>query len=414
MKNKCSALLILLSIYVIGFCPTCYAAETTEALSLTISSAKARFVVSEPLTLRLTLQNLGNTDLAVDSTYCNGRSWASYWHSRDGKQFTPIEMFVSTDPPRGGDISLMPGESMFHDEILTFDYASNRVTFPEPGFYFIRVLWRGKQSNILRLQATAPTTRIDKKWSEIMKNREIANAISFPESGSGLIVQRLNECANARTVFSPYAAFALGITESNKERAMALMNKADSSDSPMQSFAVFEKGKILLELGDKIKARKQFERVLRDFPDSGAASQVRLNRLAEIPVEKKPDPPNPWIAAYKELHAEYYDTRSLSADQTPWVKEMKRKETELIEKGALGQIPMNEAYRQAGEVTKAYVRKHDKPLSKSEWNRRYKIYAEQDAASQARQRAIQMKNAPENIRILKEHIAKRQQEKKPK
>ena len=58
------------------------------------------------------------------------------------------------------------------------------------------------------------------------------------------------------------------------------------------------------------------------------------------------------------------------------VKEMKRKETEILEKGMLGKMPLEEAQQQAGEVAKEYIRKHAKPLSKSEWNRRYKIYAE--------------------------------------
>jgi hypothetical protein len=154
---------------------------------------------------------------------------------------------------------------------------------------------------------------------------------------------------------------------------------------------------------------------------AGDVRTMLLNRetekIAPKPVENipQPPPPNPWIAAYKELHAEYYDTRRLSVGRAPWVKEMKRKETEILEKGMLGKMPLEEAQQQAGEVAKEYIRKHAKPLSKSEWNRRYKIYAEQEKARQARQRAEQMRDAPENARILREAIEKRRREQaKPK
>jgi hypothetical protein len=94
---------------------------------------------------------------------------------------------------------------------------------------------------------------------------------------------------------------------------------------------------------------------------------------------------------------------------------MKRKETEILEKGMLGQMPLEEAQRQAGEVAKEYICKHEKPLSKSEWKRRYKVYSQQDAAKKARQRAEQMRDAPENARILREAIEKRRREQaKPK
>ena len=153
----------------------------------------------------------------------------------------------------------------------------------------------------------------------------------------------------------------------------------------------------------------------------GAARELLLSRerddfqpKPQTPVAPPPRP-NHWDAAYTELHAEFYDTRRASVGRAPWVKEMLRKETELIEKGMLGQMPLEEAQRQAGEVAKEYIRKHEKPLSKSEWNRRYKIYAEQEKARQARQRAEQMRDAPENARILREAIEKRRREQaKPK
>ena len=153
---------------------------------------------------------------------------------------------------------------------------------------------------------------------------------------------------------------------------------------------------------------------------SGAARELLLSRESNARrVEPQMAAPKPLLdpltAAYRELEAEFYDVKSLAANRTPWAIELRRKTQEFFDLGIVGQMPGVEARRHVGELTKEYVRKHDKRLSKSEWNRRYKIYAEQQKAQQARQRAEQMRDAPENARILREAIEKRRREQaKPK
>jgi hypothetical protein len=168
------------------------------------------------------------------------------------------------------------------------------------------------------------------------------------------------------------------------------------------------------------KARRSVELGLGTRkPLSACQARAQLLSRESKDTQTKPEEssaqnvsPNPVMVVFKELEGKWYDMRGLRTNRAPWRIEMARRTTEFHERWAQGEMSQAEAWRREAELIKEYVVKHQKPLSKSEWKRRYKIYVEQDAAREARSRAIQMKNAPENSRILKEHIAKRQQEKR--
>jgi hypothetical protein len=143
-----------------------------------------------------------------------------------------------------------------------------------------------------------------------------------------------------------------------------------------------------------------------------------MERIAPKPVEDVPQsPPNPVAVIRAELAAKRYDMRAVSRNRSPWAMEMKHKMLDFHDLWAQGKMTKAEVWKREAAVLKDYVLKHDKPISRAEWNRRTEIYAKEDEAvraNKARQRALQMKNAPENERILREAIEKHRREKVPK
>jgi hypothetical protein len=147
-----------------------------------------------------------------------------------------------------------------------------------------------------------------------------------------------------------------------------------------------------------------------DFVKMMTRPPVKARHLERTTVEE-----NAMVKLTKELEGKWYDMRSVSRSRAPWARELARKTIQFHEQWAQGKMSQKEAWRREAELTKEYVLKNDKPLSKSEWHRRHKFYAERDAAQKARQRAVQMRNAPERARILREAIEKRRREQaKPK
>ncbi|MFT4587783.1 MAG: hypothetical protein ACI9VS_002504 [Candidatus Binatia bacterium] len=401
-------------------------AETSLKTSATFP---ARVVLWHVVPVTLNIQNNGDRNLLLLRQINAHRTTVRVQDVINGK--TVYEGYVEVSrsniheqierPPA----SLRPGGTLTHSFFLKSRWIDDRpagAIFEHVGGYRIQFTidvgyssGGGKllkaQTDWIELTVASPRRSEAKALATIVKMPNCAWLFEPQEmpTRNSMVVLRNWEVdlatfvrRNPTSYWTPHAHIALA----HVYRNWAYENKANAGTKAKWMAKV--KRSVELALGKK------------NPPSLGAAREALLSRDLNASQAKprgpaaEPPPPNPWIAAYEELHAEYYDTRRLSVGRSPWVKEMKRKETEILEKGMLGKMPLEEAQRQAGEVTKEYIRKHGKPLSKSEWHRRYKIYAEQQKAQQARQRALQMKNAPENARILKEAIEKHRKEKAPK
>lgn len=88
-------------------------------------------------------------------------------------------------------------------------------------------------------------------------------------------VKILSECSEDSSTYSPYAAFTLASGDGNKTNALALLAKADIGGFPLRSRALLKAARLYEELGNTQKARELYERILREFPASPAAAEVR-------------------------------------------------------------------------------------------------------------------------------------------
>ena len=258
------------------------AAFGSETVKLSIICSKQEWFVGEPLVLQLDFKNVSETNQFVETELQNGVGWAGYWISSDGTNYTEIGANVFHDPV-GRKTSITANESLYHEEILWFNSRTGRSLFTNAGDYFLRVDCRGRTSNALKIHVKNPTRDIDKNWANVFQTREVLLAGTRGGQKSDAAVKLLQECANTLSTYSPYAAYFLAQTELEKTNALALYEKADVADFPLQGRAVYEKARINLELGEKAKAKANelFQRIANDFPNSAAASEVKRKNLLE-------------------------------------------------------------------------------------------------------------------------------------
>lgn len=256
------------------------AAVGSETVELSITCLKQEWFVAEPFVLQLNFKNVSDTNQFVETELQNGIGAVNYLISTDGTNFSDIGANVFHDPV-GRTAGIAPNESLCHEETLWFNSHTGKTLFSNTGDYFFRVDCRNRTSNILKIHVNKPTGDVDKKWASVFQAREVLLAGTRGGQKSDAAAKLLQECANVSSVYSPYAVFFLAQTEPDKTNALALFEKADVADFPLQSRVAYEKARINLELGDKAKANELFQRIATDFPNSAAASEVKRKKLLE-------------------------------------------------------------------------------------------------------------------------------------
>lgn len=355
-----------------------------QDITMTAESPKQHYLLGEPVLIRVTFGNNGAKPGYV--TQDMGLEWGGlrFDLSHNQSEFVRLRPFAELDPS-GRSIEIKPGERLVHEEMLYFNTRTRASPlFTEPGRYVIRVASR-QGTNTVGIEIVQPSGSSNIRASELMRSRAVIEFVGLGRS-SERVIQDLKECITSKSDFAPYAALFLAAREGNKTIALSFLEKADAIGFPLQSRVILEKGRISLELGDKQKAQAQFKRVLAEFPDSGAASQVRSSRLLEM-VADKPAPPDPVADAVKELESEFYDLKGYwrSYQQLPWVREYSKKRLELYDRWAAGGLTEAERKQQEAALMREYVRKHAKPLDPAEWKRRYDGYAKEEEAQRAKQ-----------------------------
>jgi tetratricopeptide (TPR) repeat protein len=153
--------------------------------------------------------------------------------------------------------------------------------FSEPGQYFVRLaLLTGYHSNTIKIYVNEPKDKVDKDGLELMKQVTVLKAASLwsgqnPTDGS----EKLRRLSDGDSTYARYAAYFLARKTKDDAEALALLDKADSKGFTLQSDVVYRKGERLLKLNENQKAVDQFERIMRDFPNSAAAT--KLSRLKQ-------------------------------------------------------------------------------------------------------------------------------------
>jgi tetratricopeptide (TPR) repeat protein len=238
------------------------AAVGSEAVALSISCLKQEWLVGEPLVLQLNFKNKSQTNQFVETELQNGIGTVNYLISTDGTNFSDIGANVFHDP-LGRTAIISSNESLYHEEILWFNTHNGKTLFSNTGDYFFRVDCRNQTSNILKIHVKKPTEEADEKWANAFQAREVLLAGTPGGQKSATAVKLLTDCVNLSSAYSPYAAFFLAQSEPDKTNALALYEKADVANFPLQGRVILEKARLNLELGDKAKANELFQRIAK-------------------------------------------------------------------------------------------------------------------------------------------------------
>ncbi len=162
------------------------------ALSLAVTSARARYVIGEPVVLRCALRNLAPhpiEEYRVDNSRDHGN--VEVHVSRDGFRFSQYRMgiFPTERVSRKKQTLGASADWSFELRVLyTFERAS-RLAFEQPGEYSIKVLYplisrstprrQVVESNVVRVEVHSPTGADAVVWSVI---REL-DFVYFLQSG---------------------------------------------------------------------------------------------------------------------------------------------------------------------------------------------------------------------------------------
>ena len=248
-------------------------ADDTDNIVLTISSAKNQYLLAEPVGVRVSLSN--SSAMATSVIYVVfglGKGGGdTYQTSEDGKTFENVRALKYADfPPKR--VVLAPGGVIYHEQTLIYCGARG-LLFPRAGDYSVRVRWRSKTSNVLKITVREPDRPADIEACELMRLEDVLRQYLGVRSEDAS--RKLRQVAEATSAYTPYGAFYVSAyIEHDDQLALKFLDKADVEGFPLQSAVVMCKGRKLLEMKQHEKAWGQFERVRREFPNSPAAAQI--------------------------------------------------------------------------------------------------------------------------------------------
>lgn len=279
MKIKTRCWILSVGLVTLAFSLQPIAVDAGE-LQFEVSLPKKDWLVGEPVVLHVEFLNNSQTNQLVPGQLALGFGMTDYQVSKDGEAFHSLGSLLPVERKLQF-ITLAPGDSISHEEILAYDISTDNLAFSSPGDYFIRVDCQKQNSSIVKIHLKESESEDDRRGAEVMRSSSVLMAITPFGRTTQDAIKSLKKCADSKSTFTPYAAFFLGVAETNKTNALALLDKADVAGFPLQSRAVYEKARINLELGEKVKANELFQRITNEFPNSAATSDVKRKKLLE-------------------------------------------------------------------------------------------------------------------------------------
>lgn len=190
-------------------------ARAQEGINLTLTAQNAEFILGEPVTLHVSLQNKSNQPVQVarnlkpeygDVLYLIGRS------PTDLRAFSPWAL-KEVDQPL---ISLSAGESLEQDADLFFD--GRRWTFDATGRYFVQAVYLDRlRSNVLGITIAPPRNTEEKFAAETMLDSSEAGRFILLKGGdhlkNGMVALERVVQAAPGTPHAQHARLVLGLNQ---------------------------------------------------------------------------------------------------------------------------------------------------------------------------------------------------------
>jgi hypothetical protein len=268
-----------------------------DGIALSVTTRKGQYLIAEPVVLQIALKNTGSVQQEVFSELTKGTGIMNYEVSEDGLKFRGIGAFYYHDPT-GRSVTLDPGASLYHDEILLYDANAKALVFPHAGFYYVRITYPRAEPVTIGVTVKEPTTPEDVHDSQIMQLPEVLYLVTPHLAKVDKGVDQLKACAARTSSYSLYAGYFLAkkqIDESNRSdleeqqsQAMALLQRADIEDFPLRHEAVYLKAMAYIRLGQQARAQEQLARIRSDFPRFPSDMLNHLGReVAGMGTERK-------------------------------------------------------------------------------------------------------------------------------
>jgi len=272
-------------------------------LGLSISSPESSYLVAEPVVIRLLLTNRSDAAVTLSPELALETELTTLWIAAPGEDFVPYDPGFVEEPSRP-QVTLEPGETLDHDQLVLYHWPERRFAFPEPGTYRVKVVHHGfgvrpdAVSPTLELTIGAPSAS-DAAALELFEDRQVALlALGLDEPQEA--VSRLETLARRypTSPYSDYARFFLARRQThghfarrpNPEKAQELYEELlrQRPEFPLAGQVYYELGKIFLDRNEPARARESLDRALQLSSDTllGAHSRRLLEHLERIEPPK--------------------------------------------------------------------------------------------------------------------------------
>lgn len=262
-----------------------FAQEKGSDFSMTV--AKDVFSVGEPVNVRLTLYNSGGETLKFSAMNLRTQTMRYTIKAEDGT-LQELGSSLVTDPTAL--LEIPPGKYYYNNEILHFNYETNRLVFPTPGNYTIQAEYTGPFSKNLGLQPVEVRIKVvsaspaDEGAADLFSRKEMASFMNGT-SGDEATIQHTKDLIYdyPQSLFSVYARYYLAMYMARDlsgkppdlEEAILLLRDADKDGFQLQPEVLMYLGQWSWELGLTAEASDYFSRVIKMFPDTVAGRTAK-------------------------------------------------------------------------------------------------------------------------------------------
>jgi len=278
-------------------------AKSDNQVSLRISVKSGSHLVGEPVIINIELTNVGETPIITSPHLDNLTQSAAYFASPAGQRLGRVRFEICKEPSLRS-ITLAPGQSMYHAEMLFFDGAKGKPVFAKPGDYSIRVEWTHPsshqriQSNKLDITVKAPQLET-LKYSEPMQEVEVMQSLHRITEDPRAI-QKLKWIAASQTVFARFASLCLAekemrwsslgieLEELPKQKAQYFqrvsgwLRIADAPDFPLHARVLQLRARVATEMGHVEQAKSILKQIERDYFNTKEGQEAK-ELLANAP-----------------------------------------------------------------------------------------------------------------------------------
>ncbi len=273
-------------------------------LELMISSAKAFYLLAEPVFIDFKLKNMHSTEKAqISPELAVEMDMVSLFIAQGDDPFHKYHPGYVIEPglPKK---ALEPSAAIVHRQIVLYNALTKDYAFPKPGVYKIRAVYHrygfapDVESNTIQIEVKMPTGT-DAEALRLFKSKEVADLImNVNEDSKAVENLELLISRHGSTLYGKYAQFYLARRQTqeffyrkpNFEHAVKLYEKLVplDPDFPLAVEANYRLGIALIKIGNYNEAKQRLNIVTKKAEDTRMllGAERFLKRVKEYELDK--------------------------------------------------------------------------------------------------------------------------------